>query len=56
MQLQEQVAKEMKKASEQMSFKLEQHINLRLQPKPKRLPNRIYKWILKKLLVLEYFK
>jgi len=35
---------------------IEKQMKLIIKPKPKWLPNRIYVWLLKKLLVLEKFK
>ncbi len=42
-----------KKAAEEHMIKIEEYINLRIQPKPGWLPDFVWKKILKRLLVLE---
>lgn len=41
---------------EKINIKVEEYIRLRIRPKPKLLPDKLWKWMLHKLLVLEYFK
>jgi len=43
-------------ACNEMSFKVEQQIKVCLQPRPEYLPEFLWKAILKRLLVLQYFK
>jgi hypothetical protein len=45
-----------RKASKEISYKTETYVNLRIQPKPKWLPRKLWEKILKRLLVMEYFK
>ena len=39
----------------EMSFKIDRYVKLHIQPKPRYLPDFIWKRILKRLLVLEEF-
>lgn len=43
-------------ASHEMSFKIDTYISLHIKPKPVWLPEFIYKYLLKNLLILEQFK
>lgn len=50
------ISEQVNKASKELSYKIEQHIRVRIQPKPKWLPNFLWEAILKRLLVMEYFR
>ena len=41
------------KAVKELNFKIEEHIKLAIKPKPKWLPDIIWKLLLKKLFILE---
>jgi len=50
------INKAVRKASKELSYKIETYVRLRIQPKPKWLPQKLWEKILKRLLVMEYFK
>lgn len=38
-----------------LNIEIEQYLKLRIRDKPKYIPKFLYKWILNKLVVMEYF-
>jgi len=44
------------KLSDGMTIKIEEYIKLNIQPKPKWLPEFLWKKILKRLLILEFYQ
>ena len=44
------------KLSEGIAIKIEEYIKLNIQPKPKWLPEFLWKKILKRLLILEFYQ
>lgn len=44
------------KAQREMAYKIEEYIRLRIQPKPKWMPEFLWHRILKRVLILEMFK
>ena len=43
-------------ATKEHLMKIESHIRLRIQPKPKWMSTKLWKFLLSKMLKLEYFK